>query len=137
MNPGEPVLGELARDHLLHPRNTGGWPGEVTDLPRASGEAGSATSGAFVRFRMALDSGRIVAVRYEVLGGPSLLAAASWLSEHLTGKPAAAESVPAGLEMARTLELERAEHGMGLLVENAALDALKASGEARILSHEA
>lgn len=137
MHPVEPALGELARDHLLHPRNTGAWPGEVADLPKTAGEAGSATSGAFVRFRMALDSGRIAAVRYEVLGGPSLLAAASWLSEHLTGKPAAAESVPAGLEMARVLELERAEHGMGLLVEDAAHNALKAAGQAPISGYEA
>lgn len=131
------TLGELAHDHLVHPRNTGDWSEPAGNLPRVVGEAGSAASGAFVRFRMALDAGRIAAVRYEVLGGPALLAAASWLSEHLTGKPAAAESVPLGLEMARALELERAEHGMGLLVEDAARNALKAAGQAPITGYEA
>ena len=130
------ALGGLADDHLRHPRNTGDWPAEAAAFPRATGEAGSAVSGAFVRFRLALDSGRIAAVRYEVLGGPALLAAASWLSEHLTGKPAADGAVPPGLEIAQALELERTDHGLALLVEDAALRALNAGGRGPISEDE-
>ncbi len=130
------TLGGLAHDHLLHPRNTGDWPPQAAGLPRVTGEAGSAVSGAFVRFRLALDSGRIAAVRYEVLGGPALLSAASWMSERLPGKPAAADVVPAGLDMARALELERADHGLALLVEDAVLRALNAARQVPIFSNK-
>ncbi|MGH8127090.1 MAG: iron-sulfur cluster assembly scaffold protein [Gammaproteobacteria bacterium] len=118
-------LGELARDHLEHPRNTGLWPESGAALPRVAGEAGSAASGAFVRFRFALDDGRIMVVRYEVLGDPALMATASWLSDYLLGKDAEPAAVPAGLEIARTLELRRAEHGLALLAEDAARRALE------------
>lgn len=94
-------------------------------MPRVAGEAGSVASGAFIRFRFALDADRIAAVRYEVLGDPSLIAVASWLSDTLLGKDAEPTVVPAGLDIARTLELERAEHGLALLAEDAARRALE------------
>lgn len=121
----KPVPGALTRDHLEHPRNTGSWPETTAALHRVTGEAGSAASGAFVRFRFALDERRIAAVRYEVLGDPALMAVASWLSDHLLGKDAEPAAVPAGLDIARTLELERAEHGLALLAEDAARRALE------------
>ncbi len=121
---GVPGFGSLAREHLERPRNTGPWPAAAARLRRFTGEAGSVAAGDFVRFRFALDANRIAAVRYEVLGGPALMATASWLSEHLTGKEAEPTAVPAGLDMARVLELERVEHGMALLVEDAARNAL-------------
>ena len=119
------VPGDLARDHLEHPRNTGPWPETVAALPRVAGEAGSPASGAFFRFRFALDADRIVAIRYEVLGDPSLIAVASWLSDALLGKDAEPARVPTGLDIARTLELERADHGLALLAEDAACRALE------------
>lgn len=100
----------------------------MEDLERVSGEAGSRTSGAYVRVHLAVADGTIRGVRYEVLGGPSLMAAASRISEILQGRPAAPSSVPAGLDVAEELELERAEHGMALLVEDAALEALREAG---------
>ncbi len=124
LTAGVPGLGSLAREHLERPRNTGPWPAAAAHLRRFTGEAGSVAAGAFVRFRFALDTNRIAAVRYEVLGGPALMATASWLSEHLSGKEAESAAVPAGLDMAHVLQLERAEHGMALLVEDAARNAL-------------
>lgn len=130
--PGPPELGELAREHFRNPRNTGPWPDTATGLRRVAGEAGSVASGAFVRFQLALDGECIVAVRYEVLGGPALMATASWLSEYLTGRRVTRRVVPPGLDMARLLELDRVEHGMALLAEDAALRALNARGSAPI-----
>lgn len=119
-----PLSGPV-QEHLADPRNTGPWPAELRHLPPTAGEAGSRTSGAFVRFYLAVEAGRIRGVRYEVLGGPPLIAAASWLSDYMIGKRAAASEVPPGLDVARALDIERAEHGMALLVEDALLDALR------------
>lgn len=118
-------LSSPVQDHLGQPRNTGPWPPELERLTPVKGEAGSRTSGAFVRFYLVIEAGIIRGVRYEVLGGPSLMAAASWLSECIQDKPASPEQVPPGLEIARRLELERSEHGMALLAEDAVLQALK------------
>jgi NifU-like protein involved in Fe-S cluster formation len=134
---GVPGFGSLAREHLEHPRNTGSWPASAAHLRRFTGEAGSVAAGAFVRFRIALDAHRIAAVRYEVLGGPALMATASWLSEYLIGKKADPTAVPAGLDMARVLELERVEHGMALLVEDAARNALNSVATGLELSPKA
>ena len=122
--PYRPLSGPV-QEHLSDPRNTGPWPAELTHLHPTAGEAGSRASGAFVRFYLAVEAGRIRGVRYEVLGGPELMAAASWLSEYMTGRRAATEEIPPGLGIARALHIERAEHGMALLVEDALLDALR------------
>ena len=129
--PFRPLSGPV-REHLAHPRNTGPWPPELSGLPPVAGEAGSRTSGAFVRFYLILDSGRIRGVRYEVLGGPALMAAASWLSECIEGQPASPSQVPPGLDIARKLDLDRSEHGMALLAEDAVLEALKRAGDGHI-----
>lgn len=134
--PFRPLSGPV-REHLAHPRNVGPWPPELSRLAPVAGEAGSRTSGAFVRFYLALDSGHIRGVRYEVLGGPSLMAAASWLSESILGKTAYPDQVPPGLDIARELELERSEHGMALLAEDAVLEALKQARTDRIFNPEA
>lgn len=126
------LLSSPVQEHLAHPRNTGPWPPGLAHLAPVAGEAGSRTSGAFVRFYLAIEAGRIRGVRYEVLGGPSLMAAASWLSECILDKSASPGQVPAGLDIARELELERSEHGMALLVEDAVLEALKQSPAGRI-----
>ncbi len=124
-------LSDPVQEHLVQPRNTGPWPPELRRLTPAEGEAGSRTSGALVRFYLAIEEGQIRGVRYEVLGGPSLMAAASWLSECIRDKPASPEQVPPGLEIANRLELERSEHGMALLAEDAVLEALKNAGGGR------
>jgi NifU-like protein involved in Fe-S cluster formation len=130
-SPFRPLSGAV-QEHLAHPRNTGPWPTELAHLTRVAGEAGSRTSGAFVRFYLALEAGQIRGVRYEVLGGPSLMAAASWLSECICNKRASPDQVPPGMDIARELELERSEHGMALLVEDAVLQVLKQAGNGRI-----
>jgi len=134
--PFRPLSGPV-QEHLGQPRNTGPWPPDLRHLTPAEGEAGSRTSGAFVRFYLAIEEGRIRDVRYEVLGGPSLIAAASWLSERIRNKPASPEQVPPGLEIANRLELDRSEHGMALLAEDAVLEALKKAGSGRIYSNKA
>lgn len=90
------------------------------------GEAGSAASGAYLRFHLRIFEGHIAQARYEVLGPPELMAAASWFSESLIGRRAAADAVPAGMEAARALELPRAAHGLTLLAEDAVRAALQA-----------
>lgn len=117
------AFGALAREHIEHPRNLGSFP-ESGDGPVATGEAGSAVSGDFVRFRVSARAGRVAVVRYEVLGPPALIAAASYLSERLLGLAAVPEAVPAGLGLAERLGLPRSEHGAALLAEDAARRAL-------------
>ena len=129
--PFRPLSGPV-REHLGQPRNTGPWPPELEHLTPAVGEAGSRTSGAFVRFFLAVEAGQIRGVRYEVLGGPPLMAAASRLSGWVSNKPASSEQVPPGLEIAHRLELDRSEHGMALLAEDAVLEALKQAEDGRI-----
>ncbi|MGH8273946.1 MAG: iron-sulfur cluster assembly scaffold protein [Gammaproteobacteria bacterium] len=117
-------LSALARDHLENPRGRDAFPPDVPgEISR--GEAGSAASGAFLRFCLRIVEGRIVQARYEVLGPPELMAAASWFSESLIGRRVAADAVPPGMEAARALELPRATHGLTLLAEDAVRAALK------------
>lgn len=117
------AFGPLAREHIEHPRNLGPLPDAETG-PIATGEAGSTVSGDFVRFRVAVRAGRVAAVRYEVLGPPALIAAASYLSERLVGIAADPHAVPSGLGLAERLGLPRAQHGAALLAEDAARRAL-------------
>ncbi len=112
-------FGAPARDHLAHPRNHGVFPPETAGII-LSGAAGSVASGAFVRFYLRMEDGSIAAARYEVLGGPALIAAASYLSELLPGRSASPEAIPPGLALAETLGLPRVEHGAALLAEDAA-----------------
>ncbi|MGH8271294.1 MAG: iron-sulfur cluster assembly scaffold protein [Gammaproteobacteria bacterium] len=119
-------FGALARDHFTHPRNRGSLRAETGGIVR-SGEAGSVAAGAFVRFHLRITDGRIAAARYEVMGEPALIAAASYLSELLSGHPAESGAIPAGLTLAETLDLPRAEHGAALLAE----DAVRACFESR------
>ncbi len=119
----EEELGPLARDHVAHPRNLGPLPAEGQGS-RLIGEAGSTTSGAFVRFYLLIVAGCIRAVRYEVLGTPALIAAVSRYSELLTGVPERIDVVPPGLTVAEEIGLPRAQHGAALLAEDAARRAL-------------
>lgn len=123
---GAEAFGALAREHIEDPRNLGPLPPAGTGTI-ASGEAGSGVSGDLVRFRLLVRDGRVAAARYEVLGPPALIAAASYLSERLCGVPAQPEAVPAGLDLARRLGLPRSEHGAALLAEDAARRALGAT----------
>lgn len=111
-------FGALARDHFANPRNRGAFPTEIAKNVM-EGEAGSVASGAFIRFYLCTVDGRIAAVRYEVLGGPALMAVTSYLSELLPGRAAGPEAIPPGLTLAETLGLPRAEHGAALLAEDA------------------
>lgn len=129
LEAGEPLTAEafrpLARDHIEHPRNLGRFP-ESESGPVRIGEAGSAASGGYLRFYLVTRAGRIAAARYEVLGPPALIAAASCLSEWLVGLAAEPDAVPAGLSLAGRLGLPRPEHGSALLAEDAARRALGA-----------
>lgn len=112
------TLSASAREHIEHPRNRGrfppGTPGSVVH-----GEAGSRESGACVRFHLQILDAHIEAARYELLGPPELIAAASRMSESLTGREARLACVPTGLALARELTLPRATHGYALLAEDA------------------
>jgi len=119
------AFGPLAREHLDNPRNLGPLPAGSAPV---TGEAGSQASGAYVRFHLVIRNGVIAAVRYEVLGEPALVAAASYLSERIAGRPAMAGAVPVGLELAEALGLPRAEHGAALLAEDAVRRALESAG---------
>lgn len=122
--PAQDDLGRLAREHLARPRNFGRITRDAPGLI-AVGEAGSETSGSYLRFYLRIVDGRIAATGYEVLGEPALIAAASYLSEQLTGRAAEIAAVLPGLELAQALGIPRAEHGAALLAEDAARAALR------------
>jgi hypothetical protein len=120
------ALSSAARDHIIHPRNRGQFDAETSGSV-IQGETGSQASGAYVRFHLQLVDGRIEAARYELLGPPELIAAASRMSELLAGREARVDCVPTGLEVARELALARSTHGYALLVEDSVLACLRAN----------
>lgn len=115
--------GELACDHLAHPVGAGRFTSDVIGV--VSGEAGSLAGGAFIRLHLRIHNHRIVDTRFEVYGGPALIAAGSWYCAALRSKKASRNSIPSGLEAARLLGLPRDGQGNALLAEDAVLAALE------------
>ncbi len=115
--------GELARDHLARPVGAGCFSPGVTGV--VSGEAGSLAGGGFVRLHLQIRNHRIIDTRFEVYGGPALMAAGSWYCAALRSKKVSRNSIPSGFEAARLLGLPRDEQGSALLAEDAVLAALE------------
>ena len=72
---------EVLKDHFLNPRNVGD-----ADEPRFTGRAASLSCGAHVRFSIQVDEAQKVSqARFRAAGCDVLIAAASMLTEQVTG----------------------------------------------------
>ncbi|QIT55115.1 hypothetical protein HC341_07745 [Aquisalimonas sp. 2447] len=119
-------LDALARDHFEHPRNAAGLFEPAPTV--GTGVGGKVQSGTYVVFQIRVAAeGRIDAARWECMGAPAAIAAASWLSEQLEGcSPKRAREWTA-LSVGDALSLEPEALSALLPVEDAlkaALDAL-------------
>ncbi len=68
-------------EHLVRPRNVG-----ELESPSGGGESGDAACGDVVRFTVEVEKNRLKRVRYKVYGCAACIAAASALSELVSGK---------------------------------------------------
>ncbi|MGD8690241.1 MAG: iron-sulfur cluster assembly scaffold protein [Gammaproteobacteria bacterium] len=103
--------------HFRAPRNAGRLaPGPGVGC----GEAGRAAAGTLVRFWLRMDTtGRIAEARWQALGDPWTIAAASVVSERLAGADEAAIERLAGARLGRELGFPVENLGNALIVEDA------------------
>src|SRR5829696_6812619 len=104
------MMNGLAADHFFNPRNVG-----EADEPRFTGRAASLSCGAHVRFSIQVDEAqRVLQARFRAVGCNVLIAAASMLTEQVTGMTTA-EAATIGNKAANC----------GALVCDALLDAIR------------
>lgn len=112
-----------AREHYRAPRNASGLRGAGPSV--GTGTAGDVQSGIEVVFQIISDDqGRVRQACWECLGPPAVIAAASWLSEQLTGVPVDDARGWTALTISETLELPAESVSGVLLVEDACKAAL-------------
>jgi cysteine desulfurase len=100
-----------------------GW-GRLDGVPgRVTGRAGDREQGAAVELFLQVESGRILAARFEAFGCPHLLAAASWLVETLPGFDQARLAAWDWQQVAMALQVPAARFGRLLTLQDAARDA--------------
>ncbi|HET8552142.1 MAG TPA: iron-sulfur cluster assembly scaffold protein [Gammaproteobacteria bacterium] len=90
-----------------------------------TGTAGSRRQGTLVRFQVAVADGRIADAGYHVYGSPYAIAACSLAAESIIGRPAEADALPPGRELAEALEFPVEQTGVALIVEDAMRAALE------------
>jgi NifU-like protein involved in Fe-S cluster formation len=90
---------------------------------RVTGRAGDREQGAAVELFLQVESGRILAARFEAFGCPHLLAAASWLVETLPGFDQARLAAWDWQQVAMALQVPAARFGRLLTLQDAARDA--------------
>lgn len=98
-------------------RRRAGAPEDSREWARS--EAGAVSRGLVVRVWLRCCGGRVQEVRYQVFGAPAALACAAWMADRLEGRPAVAQSVPAGREAAACLDLAPEAAGTALVLEDA------------------
>lgn len=105
------------RRHFYEPSNAGGMAGVAAD--RVRGEAGSAETGTWVVFWARIEGQRVVAMSFQALACPHVIAACSRTTELLAGKAlAAARAFDPKLLMAE-LQVPPDKLGRLLIVEDA------------------
>lgn len=118
-----PTYSAAVVDHFDKPRNAGRFEPAADVI---TGIAGRREQGVqfVVSARVAAD--RIVSVRFEAYGCPHCIAAASWLSERLTGSALAGLEAWSWREAAAELRIPPEKRGRLLILE----DAVRALAEA-------
>lgn len=109
----------LVRELFSQPQHAGSLP----EAPGVStGEAGSIERGAWIRFHLRIESGRVTDARFRAYGCPHTLAAAEWVCRHIVGQSvteASAAPLQGAAEWARVLEAPAEKLGRLLIVEDA------------------
>src|SRR6266850_3095239 len=112
-----PGYSPLVERYFTRPVGAGGWPAGAGQT--VAGEAGSEEQGTRVRFELLSVDGVVTEARFQAFGCPHTIAAASWLAEHLKGRPLdRAMPVPI-LELGGILEVPTEKRGRLLVVEDA------------------
>lgn len=88
-----------------------------------SGRAGDREQGAQVELQLRVAGGRVAEARFRAFGCPHLIAAASWLTEHLAGASRDDLGRWDWREAAAALEVPPAKFGRLLTVQDAVRDA--------------
>jgi NifU-like protein involved in Fe-S cluster formation len=110
------IYSSLVIDHFEHPRAIGTF--ELgPDVITAS--AGRAEQGAMIHFAGRVADDRLVALRFRAYGCPHTIAAASWLTEQLTGATLEDLHRWSWREAERVLEVPAEKRGKLLLLEDA------------------
>jgi NifU-like protein involved in Fe-S cluster formation len=112
----------LVERYFAHPVGAGAWP--VGAAETVVGEAGSEEAGTRVRFELRIAGGVVTEARFQAFGCPHTIAAASWLTEHLRGRPLDRAMPMPILELGRLLEVPTEKLGRLLVVEDALRAAL-------------
>jgi nitrogen fixation NifU-like protein len=112
----------IVERYFADPIGAGDWPNGAD--PIVTGEAGSEEQGTRVRFELRSFDGVVTGARFRAFGCPHTIAAASWLTEHLPGRPLdSAMPVPI-LDLGQLLEVPTEKLGRLLVVEDALRAAL-------------
>lgn len=109
----------LVRELFGRPKHAGMLP---AGAGVAAGEAGSVERGAWIRFHLRIDGGRVTDARFRAYGCPHTLAAAEWVCRHATGRSVTEASSPgfsSASEIAKALEAPAEKLGRLLIVEDA------------------
>jgi cysteine desulfurase len=95
----------------------------------ATGEAGNIERGAWIRFHLHIENGRVTDARFRAYGCPHTLAAAEWVCRQVKGRSVTEASSPGFIsapEMAKALEAPAEKLGRLLIVEDALRTCLRA-----------
>ncbi|HEX7116830.1 MAG TPA: iron-sulfur cluster assembly scaffold protein [Steroidobacter sp.] len=112
----DPQYHPLVVEHFAHPRNAGRLePGPDV----VEGAAGRPEDGVRFVLTARIERERVADVRVEVYGCPHCIAAASWLSERLTGASQADLQAWSWREVAQSLEVPAFKRGRLLILEDA------------------
>jgi NifU-like protein involved in Fe-S cluster formation len=106
----------LVRELFGHPAHIGTLregPGVVV------GEAGNIERGAWIRFHVRIDGGRVTDARFRAYGCPHTLAAAEWICRSVQGKSVTEASAVSAVRVQEALEAPAEKLGRLLIVEDA------------------
>lgn len=109
-------LNALALDHFDNPRNSGEL---VADSDVYRGGAGGRDRGAEVLFTARIQENRIEQIRFRAYGCPHTIAAASWLTERLSGAAVQSLTTLSWREMEAALAVPLEKRGRLLILEDA------------------
>lgn len=112
----DPQYHPLVVEHFTNPRNAGRL---ALGPDVIEGAAGRPSEGVRFVLTARIERDRVAEMRIEVYGCPHCVAAASWLSERLTGASRAELEAWSWREAARTLDVPAFKRGRLLILEDA------------------
>ena len=116
----EAIRREVTRLRALSPDSEP--PGGPSEPGQVAGEAGGPGQEAWIRFRLAVQDGRVKSALFKAYGCPHTLAVAAWVTERLRGRGRADLAPGTPAEWAERLEVPVEKLGRLLVVEDALAD---------------